>query len=366
MKNFGEKIRKLRKQKDMTQEQLAEYLNISTQSVSKWETNLTLPDITLIPIIANIFDVSADVLLGIDITAKEKRIQEIIDHAGEYNKNENKAKSAEILRDGLKHYPNSYKIMTKLISVITCQKEIIEIGEKILAECTDDECRHFTIQQLCYAYSHIGETEKAEKLAHEFPPTPLSRDILLLSIYSGEKLFRKYQECIFTDLYLALTFIGCNTYSYDKIDKYDYLFENEKSYYTIEECIIVWKKIIAILEIIFENGNYDYQSRLLIAETYKSIAKFYVRLGDFENAIANLKLAAEHSIKNDEYYNSDDEHTALIFRGKKFSYNAADDKTNSTMQILNSIDSFDFDPIRQNANFIEIEENLKKYAKKDD
>ena len=63
--NFGETIKKLRKQKDMTQEQLAEYLNISPQAISRWEINSTLPDITLIPMLANIFDVTTDMLLGV-------------------------------------------------------------------------------------------------------------------------------------------------------------------------------------------------------------------------------------------------------------------------------------------------------------
>ena len=109
--NIGETIKKLRKQKDMTQEQLAEYLNISPQAISRWEINSTLPDITLIPTLANIFDVSADVLLGIDITMKEKRIQEIVEQAIEYKKDDKVEKSIELLRKGLKIFPNSYKIL---------------------------------------------------------------------------------------------------------------------------------------------------------------------------------------------------------------------------------------------------------------
>ena len=75
--NIGETIKKLRKQKDMTQEQLAEYLNISPQAVSRWEISSTLPDITLVPMIANIFGVTTDMILGVDIDAKEKRIEGI-------------------------------------------------------------------------------------------------------------------------------------------------------------------------------------------------------------------------------------------------------------------------------------------------
>ena len=46
MENYlGRKIRELRRSKNLTQEQLADYLNISYQSVSKWETGTTLPDV---------------------------------------------------------------------------------------------------------------------------------------------------------------------------------------------------------------------------------------------------------------------------------------------------------------------------------
>ena len=120
--NIGEIIKKLRREKDMTQEQLAEYLNITTQAVSKWETNLSMPDITLLPMIANIFDVSADILLGIDVEAKEKRIQEILNRAEEYRHNGcNMDKARETLRAGLKEYPNSYKIMSDIMRFLYFQ-----------------------------------------------------------------------------------------------------------------------------------------------------------------------------------------------------------------------------------------------------
>ena len=47
--NIGNKIRELRKQRGITQEQLAESIGISFQAVSKWENNIALPDITLVP-----------------------------------------------------------------------------------------------------------------------------------------------------------------------------------------------------------------------------------------------------------------------------------------------------------------------------
>ena len=62
MKTIGEKIAELRKQKNMTQEGFGAMLGISAQSVSKWENNVSLPDISLIPIIADTFDISIDEL----------------------------------------------------------------------------------------------------------------------------------------------------------------------------------------------------------------------------------------------------------------------------------------------------------------
>ena len=60
--NIGGNIKKLRNEKGTTQEQLAEHLSITYQSVSKWENNVTSPDLHLIPAIAGYFDVSIDEL----------------------------------------------------------------------------------------------------------------------------------------------------------------------------------------------------------------------------------------------------------------------------------------------------------------
>ena len=64
--SFGKVLRELRKDANMTQEQLAQKLAISPQAVSRWETDFAMPDISLIVPIAEIFEVSTDVLLGHD------------------------------------------------------------------------------------------------------------------------------------------------------------------------------------------------------------------------------------------------------------------------------------------------------------
>lgn len=62
---LGKRIAMLRKEKGLTQEQLAEKVGVSAQAVSKWENDVSCPDITLLPLLADLFDVSVDELLGV-------------------------------------------------------------------------------------------------------------------------------------------------------------------------------------------------------------------------------------------------------------------------------------------------------------
>lgn len=62
--NIGEKIINLRKEKNITQEELAEVINVTRQTISKWELNETSPDIKQALLIANYFNISLDELVG--------------------------------------------------------------------------------------------------------------------------------------------------------------------------------------------------------------------------------------------------------------------------------------------------------------
>ena len=75
MMSLGEKISSLRKAQGLTQEQLAEKCSVSAQAVSKWENDLTAPDIALLPRLSELFGVTVDELLGVqraDVVAVDK------------------------------------------------------------------------------------------------------------------------------------------------------------------------------------------------------------------------------------------------------------------------------------------------------
>ncbi len=74
---IGEEIARRRKQRGITQQELAVFMNVSKASVSKWETGQSYPDITSLPLLAAYFDCSVDELLILDSQLSTKEIQRI-------------------------------------------------------------------------------------------------------------------------------------------------------------------------------------------------------------------------------------------------------------------------------------------------
>lgn len=68
---FGEKLYKLRKENNYTQEQLAEILGVSRQSISKWESDIAYPETDKLIKMGKLFDSSLDYLLNNDVTEKQ-------------------------------------------------------------------------------------------------------------------------------------------------------------------------------------------------------------------------------------------------------------------------------------------------------
>ena len=81
--SIGSTIKRLRRENDVTQEQLAEYLGITSRAISQWECDRTAPDISLLPALCHIFGVSSDVLLGIDIERNNEEIKQSPDKFAE-------------------------------------------------------------------------------------------------------------------------------------------------------------------------------------------------------------------------------------------------------------------------------------------
>ena len=80
-KILGEMISSLRKEKNMTQSDLAEKMNVTDKAVSKWERNLSCPDISSIPKLSEILDVSVEKLLNTQTKYNSSKMEDIINVA---------------------------------------------------------------------------------------------------------------------------------------------------------------------------------------------------------------------------------------------------------------------------------------------
>ena len=176
MTNFNERLKKLRKQKDITEEQLAEYMGVSPQTVSRWETGVTCPDISALPSLAQLFNITVDELLGMNEMDKHREINAIIYNAEE-KINQNITEDPIItLRAALNKYPNNAKLLCCLMYAlyvasedkILCQKydaEIVSIAYRIQQHSTNDNCRNEARRLLFRHYCDTNRKAEALQIA---------------------------------------------------------------------------------------------------------------------------------------------------------------------------------------------------------
>ncbi|MBQ8404423.1 MAG: helix-turn-helix transcriptional regulator, partial [Clostridia bacterium] len=187
--SFGQIIKKLRRKADMTQEELAELLAISPQAVSRWETDAAMPDISLLPRLTNIFNVSADELLEINVAKNEEKINEFLKNAKRALHQGDFQKSAEILGEAHRMFPRSYKIMYELANSLLCvysrqgkkeYNDVISLCKNILDNCTDSTLRYEALDTLALAYYYAGKNEEMLKLSEQMTPFAYSKERFMM------------------------------------------------------------------------------------------------------------------------------------------------------------------------------------------
>lgn len=362
---IGTIIRQLRKEKDITQEQLAEFLSISSRAVSQWETGKTMPDISQLPVLANIFNVTTDYLLGVNFDEKSKIINSIIEKAQKSTIDGNHTTATSVLREGLNNYPDNHKIIHDLAWSLwyerdfpinkelyeTMTLEIIKFGEFLLSESTDNEIRNSIIYLLCLTYPNINQLDKAVELAEKMPNKYLSRENLLYHIYNGTMRFEVVRDSLWSSIAELYNDMLFNNRPLD---------DGSKPYAT-KELLLIHQKYFDIMNIFFEDGNFGF-FREQIARAYCKAAAICLVENDIELALKYLKTSINHAIIYDTKYNPDDEYTCTIFKGKKFGGVIWNTNKNLCKIILDDINYSNFDKIRNNNEFLTMIKELEKFA----
>ena len=195
---IGEKIRTLRLQQKMTQEQLADRMGVSYQSISRWENGITYPDIEFLPAIADYFSVSIDYLMGQDDAEKRRAIKKQINKIADMTDND-EDKLVEFIRDCRREKENTeyfedicyslrYSHLHKSTKVID---ELRKSKDVFFEECDDASIRS---RALGY-YASLEEEGHVKALLDRYSSDQTTaRDFLLKERYLFRDEFEHFES----------------------------------------------------------------------------------------------------------------------------------------------------------------------------
>ena len=177
---LSENIKRFRKERKMTQEQLAEAMGVSISAVYKWESNQSTPEINLILGLADLFQTSTDVLLGYEWSDRScKAYLEKLAVLKKENRHDEAAAEAE---KALKNYPNHFDIVyqsamlylefgesAKQKKEIGRAIELLEHACELIAQNQDDAVSEVSIRtQIAKAYLLLHKPETALQILKEY------------------------------------------------------------------------------------------------------------------------------------------------------------------------------------------------------
>lgn len=300
--SIGSNIKKLRHEREMTQEQLAQCLGITANAVSQWECDRTAPDISQLPILARVLQVTTDRLLGIDFSRDEQEIRRILEQSLACNRAGQFTKAVEIARDGLKQYPRSYQLMARLaeglLAMQGSEKEMERLCDKILKECTESGPRDQAYRLKIVLLGKRGKHDEIMELAEELPHIWVSQEEIRMRWNTDIDRERHTELVRYAKMY-----VGSLTTCLGKIA--------DLPCYTPREKIGIQSQIIDLMKVIYPEGDYLSQAAIL-ASAYYQVASLYVQLGEYGQALAALDEMCRYSVYCDSH---DGKYTSPAYRG---------------------------------------------------
>lgn len=282
---IGERIKKLRQKRDLTQEKLADYLGVSYQAVSKWETNLNCPDLALIAPLTKLLGVSADELLGLSGADEDKRHAELEE---KYESRfqipyEEQKKIAEI---AVNEYPTEIKYRIWLADCIYClavespddeehrigNEKATELYRMIIEDAEDGKQKNMAIWGIVRSLTNLGRRDEAGKYAELYPDHPeIDKKEIMAWWQTGVAKEKCRQEIL---KYRFVSFLGVLGGTIDSLERQ--------------------MAVAEIIKIMFPDGNYlDFNDQLYFC--YLMQAKIYTKEKRYEEAMDALYLSLKYA-----------------------------------------------------------------------
>lgn len=308
-------IKRLRRQKGITQETLAERMHVSTAAVSKWERNEAIPDISMVLPLASYFGVSTDELLGLDAAKTEERIQAIMDERNRLCALGKAREAFDLIAAAYEEFPDDWRIVEEYMWQLyydpnreepygneVHKDELYRLCERVLNECMVDRVRYSALSILSGLYVLDDHPDKAVETAKRFPTLTFTQEKELPNCYErGSEEWWIHTRAGLTEFAEALM-----------VDIRNMALNTEDPH----ESIRVLKKAIALIELIFDEGDYYFWNYHL-AELHIWVAHRYVRMHDTMEAYNHFEMGLQYAKAYDDLPQTA-AHTSFLVRGNVF------------------------------------------------
>lgn len=325
--SFSTIFKNLRRNANLTQEEVAEALSVTPQAVSRWECGSAMPDIALIPKITYLFGVTADYLLEIDVSRVENDVQGILESTSDAHNLGDREEVIRILRDGLRKFPNHPRLMATLASNLNMNirknlseedrkvrcEEVNDLCEYLLANSTDTDCRYVAVTTLIYLLTDPDNAaflgngrEKAKELIRTLPSRYHCREEMQMNLMTREEIFEQRRKNAFRFFYDDLPFL--------------ILYMNENPNYTLDEQLAAFEHLRRLYDAALPDDEI-YARSWHNNMFYEIGAELYRRKGDTEAMLSCLRIQRDEVIRFDRNRYSDDRSagtftlTSPLFRG---------------------------------------------------
>lgn len=307
--SLSENISKLRKERSMTQEQLAEALGVTFASVSKWERGVATPELNLIAKMADLFGVSFDAIVGYElqngsIIALEERIHQLQSE----KKYDDAVAEAE---RALIRYPNDFRIVYRCGEVYAVAGmeqsnekylyrciELLEHSVLLLSQNTDPDISEVSIKgEIAQCYIALGNYSKGIEILKKYNVSGVHNPLIAIALIDNIA-YTNTSEYGLEDAvpFMAGAFVSIISNSIRTMIAYANYFYKKDDYVSGREALL-W--LIDFLENVKIDKNSSCYVDKVIAPCYSGCAAFSWLLGETEKAEVYMRCAYKAAIRFD-------------------------------------------------------------------
>lgn len=214
---MNEIIREKRKNLNLTQEQVAEYLGVTAPAVHKWEKGTSLPDVAILPALARLLKIDLNTLFAFERELTEQEVNIFCNKVVLKIQAEGYDAGFESAMEKVQEYPNCEKLIFCLASmldggrVMFCvqnpekyEKDIEKLYERA-AQSEDEKVRNSANQLLIYKALNKKEFDKAERLWEALPEVTIDKKIIKATICMNQENHEEAIKILEEKLYASAT-----------------------------------------------------------------------------------------------------------------------------------------------------------------